>query len=80
MIMKWTWDPAAGAIYLHLTEGELDLRSVDLAGDDPPAEVLLDIDRCTGQVAGIEILTADGGATFVRLKGLLREEPEVLGG
>lgn len=88
MIMKWTWDPAAGAIYLHLAEGEpgeseSKLRAVDtvsLAGDDPPAEVLLDIDRGTGQLAGIEILIPDGGSTFVRLRELLKTEPEVLGG
>lgn len=78
--MKWTWDPSVGAIYLHLIEGELDLCTLDLAEGDPAAEILLDIDRGSGEVAGIEILIPDGGATFVRLKSLLQEDPEILGG
>ncbi len=41
---------------------------------------MLDVDRGTGQLAGIEILIPDGGSTFARLKNLLKDEPEVLGG
>ena len=77
--MRWTWDPAAGAIYLYLAEDRGPVATVAL-DHDVPADVMLDIDTGTGQLAGIEILISDGGSTFVKLRDLLADSPEILGG
>lgn len=78
--MRWTWDPAAGAIYLHVRPVIGKVVTVDLSEGDPAADILLDIDTGTGQLTGVEILIPDGGSTFTRLKALLEDEPEILGG
>jgi uncharacterized protein YuzE len=73
--VRITYDPAADAVYLHLTSGPLSPgRSTTQASTPPGTEGFVALDWKDGRLAGIEILDAS-----TRLHHDLIEEAEING-
>ena len=73
--MRITYDPAADAVYIHLTDDPLTPgRATTQASTPPGTEGFVALDWKDGQLVGIEILDASS-----RLRPDLLDEAEING-